>query len=128
MLCTLSPRYRFPTIAILIYITASSIERLALTALAYGDNQGRLGELLLAFPVGILMDAAMACLLALPRIGRAACRACSALTAQCSQGETQRHSRSKVRRQRRVPVVAQCRDPAKRRECASRLQGSALHT
>ncbi len=66
MLSFLSPRYRFPTIAILIYIVATSIERLALTALASGDNPGRLGDLLLAFPIGLLMDAAMACILALP--------------------------------------------------------------
>ena len=66
MLSFLSSRYRFPTIAILIYIVATSIERLALTALASGDNPGRLGDLLLAFPIGLLMDAAMACILALP--------------------------------------------------------------
>lgn len=62
----LNPRYRFPTIAVFIYIVATSVERLALTVLAYGDNPGRMGEFLLAFPIGLIMDAAMACLLAWP--------------------------------------------------------------
>ncbi len=66
MLSFLSPRYRFPALAVLIYVLATSVERLALTFAASGDNPGRLGELLLAMPIGLVMDAAMACLLALP--------------------------------------------------------------
>lgn len=66
MLNFLTPRYRFPALSILIYITATSIERVALIALAYKDNPGRFGELLLTLPVGLLADAAMACLLGLP--------------------------------------------------------------
>ncbi|NQU56305.1 MAG: LTA synthase family protein [Rhodospirillales bacterium] len=66
MLSFLTPRYRFPALAILIYLTAASIERLALIGMAYKDNSGRLGELLLALPTGLLADAAMACLLGLP--------------------------------------------------------------
>jgi len=66
MLNTLSPRYRFPALAMLIYLAAASVERLGLIAIAYKDNSGRLGELLLALPTGLFVDAAMACLLGLP--------------------------------------------------------------
>ena len=66
MLHFLTPRYRFPALSILIYLVATSIERLALIVMAYEDNTGRLGELLLALPMGLLADTAMACLLGLP--------------------------------------------------------------
>lgn len=66
MLNFLTPRYRFPALAMLIYVAAASIERVALIGMAYKDNTGRLGELLLALPMGLLADAAMACVLGLP--------------------------------------------------------------
>jgi len=66
MLSFLTPRYRFPALALVIYMVASTIERIALSALAWSDNTGHQGELLLALPAGILMDGAMAGLLGLP--------------------------------------------------------------
>jgi phosphoglycerol transferase MdoB-like AlkP superfamily enzyme len=66
MLNFLTPRYRFPALAIIIYVAATSVERLALIALAYSDNVGHMGELLLALLMGLIMDSAMAGLLGLP--------------------------------------------------------------
>jgi phosphoglycerol transferase MdoB-like AlkP superfamily enzyme len=66
MIRFLTPRYSFPALAIVIYMVASTIERIAISVLAWGDNSGHQGELLLALPAGILMDGAMAGLLSLP--------------------------------------------------------------
>ena len=66
MIRFLTPRYSFPALAIVIYMVASTIERIAISVLAWGDNSGHQGELLLALPAGILMDGAMAGLLGLP--------------------------------------------------------------
>jgi phosphoglycerol transferase MdoB-like AlkP superfamily enzyme len=66
MINFLTPRYRFPALAIVIYMVASTIERIALSKLAWGDNSSHHLDIIMALPAGILMDGAMAGLLGLP--------------------------------------------------------------
>jgi len=66
MLLRIPPRYRFPTIAVLLYLVVETLERLVLLGLAYGQSHEHMGEMILALPVGTAQDFAMAMLLALP--------------------------------------------------------------